>query len=400
MAIKKDTLDQLLSGRDPKEVFSKDGLFDELKKALAERVLNAELEGHLDGEVAAGKANHRNGYSKKTVLTETSRIDIKVPRDREGTFDPKLIQRYQRRFPGFDEKIVSMYARGMTVREIQGHLLDLYGLEVSPDLVSTITDAVLETVAEWQNRPLEAMYPLIFFDALRVKIRDEGLVRNKAVYVALGVTPDGTKDILGLWIETSEGAKFWLRVMNELRTRGVGDILIAVVDGLKGFPEAINAVFPQTIVQTCIVHLIRNSMDFASWKDRKPIAAALKTIYRSKDADAGRQALDEFDAGPWGKKYPAIAQSWRRNWEHIIPFFAFPVAVRRIIYTTNAIEALNGKLRRAVRTRGHFPTDEAAMKLLYLVLRQVAGKWKMPPREWCEAKTQFAIMFDERFVTA
>ena len=384
MAIKKDTLDQLLSGRDPKEVFSKDGLFDELKKALAERVLNAELDDHLDGEAAAGKANRRNGYSKKTVLTETSKIDIKVPRDREGTFDPKLIQRYQRRFPGFDEKIVSMYARGMTVREIQGHLLDLYGLEVSPDLVSTITDAVLETVAEWQNRPLEAMYPLIFFDALRVKIRDEGLVRNKAVYVALGVTADGTKDILGLWIETSEGAKFWLRVMNELRTRGVGDILIAVVDGLKGFPEAINAVFPQTIVQTCIVHLIRNSMDFASWKDRKAIAAALKTVYRAKDANTGRQALDEFDAGPWGKKYPAIAQSWRRHWEQVIPFFAFPVAVRRIIYTTNAIEALNAKLRRAVRTRGHFPTDEAAMKLLYLVLRQVAGKWKMPPREAAE----------------
>ncbi len=367
MAIKKDTLDQLLSGRDPKEVFSKDGLFDELKKALAERVLNAELDDHLDGEAVAGKANHRNGYSKKTVLTETSKIDIKIPRDREGTFYPKLIQRYQRRFPGFDEKIVSMYARGMTVREIQCHLLDLYGLEVSPDLVSTITDAVLETVGEWQNRPLEASYPLVFFDALRVKIRDEGLVRNKAVYVALGVTADGTKDILGLWIETSEGAKFWLRVMNELRTRGVGDILIAVVDGLKGFPEAINAVFPPTIVQTCIVHLIRNSMDFASWKDRKAIAAALKTVYRAKDADAGRQALDEFDAGPWGKKYPAIAQSWRRHWEQVIPFFAFPIAVRRIIYTTNAIEALNAKLRRAVRTRGHFPTDEAAMKLLYLV---------------------------------
>ena len=269
MAIKKDTLDQLLSGRDPKDVFSKDGLFDELKKALAERVLNAELDDHLEGEAAAGKSNHRNGYSKKTVLTETSKIDIKVPRDREGSFDPKLIARYQRRFPGFDEKIVSMYARGMTVREIQGHLLELYGLEVSPDLISTITDAVLETVAEWQNRPLEAMYPLVFFDALRVKIRDEGLVRNKAVYVALGVTPEGTKDILGLWIETSEGAKFWLRVMNELKNRGVEDILIAVVDGLKGFPEAINAVFQQTVVQTCIVHLIRNSMDFASWKDRK-----------------------------------------------------------------------------------------------------------------------------------
>ena len=301
MAIKKDTLDQLLSGRDPKDVFSKDGLFDELKKALAERVLNAELDDHLEGEAAAGKSNHRNGYSKKTVLTETSKIDIKVPRDREGSFDPKLIARYQRRFPGFDEKIVSMYARGMTVREIQGHLLELYGLEVSPDLISTVTDAVLETVAEWQNRPLEAMYPLVFFDALRVKIRDEGLVRNKAVYVALGVTPDGTKDILGLWIETSEGAKFWLRVMNELKNRGVEDVLIAVVDGLKGFPEAINAVFPQTVVQTCIVHLIRNSMDFASWKDRRAIAAELKKVYRAKDADAGKEALDAFDAGPWAR---------------------------------------------------------------------------------------------------
>ncbi len=400
MAIKKDTLDQLLSGRDPKEVFSKDGLFDELKKALAERVLNAELDDHLDSEAAAGKSNHRNGYSKKTVLTETSKIDIKVPRDREGSFDPKLIARYQRRFPGFDEKIVSMYARGMTVREIQGHLVELYGLEVSPDLISTITDAVLETVSEWQNRPLEATYPLVFLDALRVKIRDEGLVRNKAVYVALGVTADGTKDILGLWIETSEGAKFWLRVMNELKNRGVEDILIAVVDGLKGFPEAITAVFPEAVVQTCIVHLIRNSMDFASWKDRRAVAAELKKIYRAKDAEAGKEALEALDAGPWGRKYPSIAQAWRRNWEQVIPFFAFPEAVRRIIYTTNAIEALNAKLRRAVRTRGHFPTDDAAMKLLYLVLRQVAGEWKMPPREWCEAKNQFAIMFEGRFLKA
>lgn len=400
MAIKKGTLDDLLAGRDPAAVFAKDGLFDELKKALAERVLKAELDDHLDGEAKAGRSNHRNGFSKKTVLTETSKIDLRIPRDREGTFDPKLIQRYQRRFPGFDEKIISMYARGMTVREIQGHLLELYGLEISPDLISTITDAVLETVSEWQNRPLENMYPLVFFDALRVKVRDEGLVRNKAIYLALGVMPDGTKDILGLWIENSEGAKFWLRVMNELKNRGVEDILIGVVDGLKGFPEAINAVFPQTIVQTCIVHLIRNSMDFASWKDRKAIAAELKIIYRATDADDAHRALEAFDAGAWGRKYPAIGQSWRRRWEQVIPFFAFPLAVRRIIYTTNAIEALNAKLRRAVRTRGHFPSDEAATKLLYLVLRQVTGEWKMPPREWSEAKTQFAIMFDERFVNA
>src|SRR5215207_6845321 len=327
MAIKKGTLDELLSGRDPNEVFSKDGLFDELKKALAERVLNAELDEHLDGEAAAGKANHRNGYSKKTVLTGSAKLDLRIPRDREGTFDPKLIARYQRPFPGFDEKIVSMYARGMTVREIQGHLMEIYGLDVSPDLISTVTDAVLETVGEWQNRPLEPLYPLVFFDALRVKIRDEGLVRNKAVYLALGVMADGTKDILGLWIETSEGAKFWLRVMNELKNRGIGDILIAVVDGLKGFPEVINAVFPETIIQTCIVHLIRHSLEFVSWKDRKP-----------------------------------VAQAWRRNWDRVIPFFAFPEAVRRIIYTTNAIEALNAKLRRAVKIRGHFPNDEAATR--------------------------------------
>ena len=398
MAIEKELLDQLLAGRDPQELFSKDGLLDELKKALSERMLGAELDDHLDSEAQEGRPNRRNGTSQKTVLTGTSRLTLDIPRDREGRFDPKLIAKYQRRFPDFDAKIISMYARGMTVREIRGHLEELYGVDVSPDLISTVTDAVLETVTEWQGRPLDVCYPLVFFDAIRVKIRDEGFVRNKAVYIALGILPDGTKEILGIWIEQTEGAKFWLRVMNEFKNRGVADILIAVVDGLKGFPEAINAVFPETVVQTCIVHLIRNSMGFASWKDRKSIAQALRSVYRADNAEAGKAALEAFEEGPWGQKYPAIALSWRRHWEHVIPFFAFSAPIRRIIYTTNAIEALNSKLRRAVRTRGHFPGDDAAMKLLYLVLNQAAAEWKKPPREWIEAKTQFAVIFGERFV--
>ena len=399
MAIDKDVLDQLLAGQEPQDVFSKDGLLDELKKALSERMLAAELDDHLENESAEGAlSNRRNGSSKKTVLTGTSKVTLAVPRDRAGTFDPKLIAKYQRRFPDFDDKIISMYARGMTVREIRGHLEELYGIDVSPDLISTITDAVLEAVAEWQGRPLDACYPLVFFDAIRVKIRDEGFVRNKAVYIALGILPDGTKEILGIWIEQTEGAKFWLRVMNELKNRGVSDILIAVVDGLKGFPEAINAAFPETIVQTCIVHLLRNSMGFASWKDRKFIAQALRGVYRAETPEAGLAALEAFEQGHWGQRYPAIAQSWRRHWEHVIPFFAFHEAVSRIIYTTNSIEALNSKLRRAVRTRGHFPGDDAAMKLLYLVLNHAAQDWKRPPREWFEAKTQFAVIFGDRFV--
>src|SRR5918997_1304556 len=343
-------LDQLLAGADPRTALEPNGLLDDLKKALAERVLNAEMDHHLAGEEPG---NRRNGYGKKMVITDTGRIALAVPRDRQASFDPQLIARYQRRFPGFDDKIVSMYARGMSTREIVGHLRDLYGIEVSPDLISAVTDAVLEEVAAWQARPLEAVYPLIFFDALRVKIRDEGLVRNKAVHIALGVRADGSKEILGLWLEQNEGAKFWLRVMNELKNRGVEDVLIAVVDGLKGFPEAITAVFPEATVQTCIVHLLRQSLAFVAYKDRE-----------------------------------------------VVPFYAFPGDVRRLLYTTNAIEALNSKLRRAVRARGHFPTDEAAMKLLFLVLNRAEKEWRMPPREWAMAKAQFAVLFGERFTQA
>ena len=399
-AIPDALLDQLLDGADPRTAFYPDGVLDALKKALAERMLNAEMDQHLGGEAVDGHGNTRNGYGQKTVLTDSSRLALDIPRDRQGTFDPQLIAKYQRRFPGFDEKIVSMYARGMSVREIQGHVREIYGLDVSPDLVSAVTDAVLEEVALWQNRPLEAVYPLVFFDALRVKIRDEGLVRNKAIHVALGVRADGTKEVLGLWIEQNEGAKFWLRVMNELRNRGAEDILLAVVDGLKGFPEAIRAVFPQATVQTCIVHLLRTSMDFVSFKDRRAVATALKDIYRATDDAAAVMALDAFEARPWGQKYPAIVQSWRRAWPEIIPFYAFPGDVRRILYTTNAIEALNAKLRRAVRTRGHFPTDEAAIKLLFLVLHRAEKEWIIPPREWTMAKAQFAILFGERFAKA
>jgi len=402
MAVRKELIEELLANRNPEEVFAQDGLLDELKKALAERILNAEMDQHLAAEradeVIGEPRNYRNGHSRKTVLTGTGKLDLQVPRDRQASFEPQLIAKYRRRFPDFDDKVVSLYARGMTVREIQGHLRELYGVEVSPDLISVVTDAVLEQVAEWQNRPLDALYALVFFDALRVKIRDEGTVRNKAVYVALGVRPDGSKEILGLWIEQTEGAKFWLRVMNELRNRGVLDMLIAVVDGLKGFPEAINAVFPEAQIQTCIVHLIRHSLAFASWKERREVAAALKPIYRAANAEHARQHLDEFATGYWGRRYPAIAPAWQWQWEQVVPFFAYTMEVRKIIYTTNAIESLHSQLRKAVRVRGHFPSDEAASKLMFLVLREVSKNWKMPPREWSAARTQFAVIFGERFV--
>ena len=395
-----ELLDQLLANYEkPEDLTGENGLFKQLKKGLIERALGAELTEHLGYEkgdpAGRGSGNSRNGTSSKTILTEDGEIEITVPRDRAGSFEPQLIAKGQTRFDGFDDKILSLYARGMTVREIQGHLAELYGAEVSPDLISRVTDAVLEEVREWQSRPLDAVYPIVFFDALRVKIRDEGLVKNKAVYVALAYNGDGEKDVLGLWIEQTEGAKFWLRVINELKARGVNDILIAVVDGLKGFPEAITSVYPQTLVQTCIVHLIRNSLAFVSWKDRKAILPSIKAIYRAESADAALLRLAEFEA-EWGKRYPAIGQIWRNAWEHVVPFFAFAPGIRKMIYTTNAVEALHRSLRKIIKTRGSFPTDEAALKLLFLAIRNAGVHWRRPV-EWTAAVGQFAILFGDRF---
>ena len=372
-----------------------------LKKALIERALGGELSHHLGYPPGASKpedsGNQRNGTSAKKVHTEDGTLRIDVPRDREGSFEPLLIGKHERRFTGFDDKVVAMYARGMTVREIQGFLAEQYGTEVSPEFISSVTDAVMAEITAWQSRPLEPMYPVVFFDALRVKIREDAVVRNKAIYLALGVLPDGTREILGLWIENTEGAKFWMKVFNDLKTRGVNDILIAVTDGLKGIGEALGAVFPATTLQTCIVHLIRNSLDYASWKDRKLLAAALKPVYTAPSAEAAAEALHEFERGAWGQKYPTVAASWRRAWDRVIPFFAFPPAVRRVVYTTNAIESLHSQLRKIIKTRGHFPSDDAATKLIWLALRNITSDWGRAAKEWREAMNQFAVLYEERF---
>jgi transposase-like protein len=373
-------------------------------KALIERAMGAEMNLHLGYRPGQPKpseqTNERNGASGKTVITERGPVRVDLPRDREGSFEPILIPKHERRFTGFDERIIAMYARGMSVREIQAFLAESYGTEVSPDFISSVTDEVMAETLAWQSRPLEPMYPVVFFDALRVKIRGDGVVSNKAVYLALGIQADGQRDVLGLWIEQTEGAKFWLKVFNELKTRGCQDILIAVVDGLKGLAEAIGAAYPRTAVQTCIVHLIRNSLEYASYKDRKGVAAALRPVYAAANEQAAQQALEVFAEGPWGAKYPTIVQSWRRAWENVIPFFVFPPDIRRVVYTTNAIESLNMQLRKIIKTRGHFPNDEAAIKLLWLALRNVLAKSVRVAFDWSSAMNQFAILFGERFTNA
>ena len=387
----------------PKDLLGKEGLLARLTKVVVERALQAELTHHLGyargGVPEAQGGNCRNGTSAKTVIGDGGHLELAVPRDRHSTFEPRLIAKGQRRFEGFDEKIIALYARGMTVREIQGLLREQYQVEVGHDLISTVTDAVMGEVVEWQSRPLERMYPIVFFDALRVKVRSDGTVKNQAVYLALGVAADGTRDVLGLWIEQTEGARFWMKVMTELSLRGVNDILLAVVDGLKGFPEAITAVFPRTTVQTCIVHLTRFSLAYCSWQDRKAVAGELKRIYRAVSVEEGALRLEEFAASELGKKYPLIGASWRRNWAEVIPFYDWPPEIRKMIYTTNAIESLNMQVRKVIKTRGHFPSEEAASKLIYLALRNIVARWKKPPTNWGAAAHQFALKFGERFIS-
>jgi transposase-like protein len=371
------------------------------KKALIERALGAELSHHLG--FAPGEAkpdattNHRNGSSGKTVLTDDGPVAIAIPRDRQGTFEPQLIPKHARRFTGFDDKIIALYARGLTVREIQAFLAEMYATEVSADLISAVTDAVVAEVTAWQSRPLEPLYPVVFFDALRVKIRDAGVVRSKAMYLALAVLVDGTRDILGVWIAQTEGAKFWMQVFADLKTRGCEDILIAVTDGLAGMSEAIEAVYPATTRQTCLVHLLRQSLDLASWKDRKALAAALRPIYTAPNAELAAAALAAFEVGPWGQRFPTIGKMWRRVWTAVIPFFAFPPDVRRVLYTTNALESVHARIRKIIKTRGHFPHDDAATKLIWLAVRNITAEWRRPVHRWRAAMNQFAILYEDRF---
>ena len=389
--------------KSPADVIGENGLLKQLTKALLERALDSELTEHLGYEKNAleghNSGNSRNGKTKKTLKTDHGDMEIAIPRDRVSEFEPQIIQKGQRRFTGFDDKILSMYARGMTVRDIQGHLKDIYNVDVSAELISTVTDGIMDVVREWQNRPLDAIYPIVYFDALRIKSREDGRVFNKAAYLAIGVGMDGHKDVLGIWLEKNEGAKFWLAVFTELKNRGMQDVLIACIDGLKGLPEAIESVFPQAEVQLCIVHMVRNSLKFVSYKDRKKIATDLKTIYRAATVEQAETALTEFSE-TWDNKYPMISKSWLSNWDRLTPFFAYPEDIRKVIYTTNAIESLNSSLRKVTKNRNSFPNDESVIKLLYMALQNIMKKWTMPIRNWPLAVHQFAIRFGDRVPTS
>jgi putative transposase len=400
MTVSNELIDQLLAGyKKPEDLIGENGLLKQLTKRLVERALEAEMTEHLghtkNASVANAAGNARNGKSKKTLKGDFGELPIDIPRDRHASFEPQIVPKHQTRWTGFDDKILSLYARGMTVREIQGHLQEMYGTEVSPSLISSVTDAVMDEAKAWQARPLESLYPIVYLDCIHVKTRDSGAVRAKAVYLALGINMAGEKEILGLWIAQTEGAKFWLQVVTELKNRGVADIFIACVDGLKGFPEAIEAVYPQTAVQLCVVHMVRHSLNYVSWKMRKAVAADLRTVYSASTADEALLRLEEF-ADQWGQDYPTIVKSWQSNWQRIVPFFEYPPEIRRIIYTTNAIESVNMSLRKVTKSRGSFPSDEALLKLFYLALNNISKKWTMPLRDWKAALTRFTIQFEGR----
>lgn len=391
-------IDEVIRGKESWDSKSFSDLFHSIKKEVMERILEREMEvqiGYEKGDKSPS-LNRRNGTSDKTIITETGPVNIAIPRDREGAFDPILIPKHQRRFPEMDEKIIAMYARGMSVRDIQATLEELYGVKASPELISEVTDEVLETVTLWQNRPLNTLYPIMYLDALQVKVKDQNQVVNKAIYLAIGVTMDGLKEILGLWVSQTEGAKFWLQILTELKNRGIKDIFVACCDGLTGFPDAINAIFPQTEIQLCVVHMVRNSLKYVPWKHMKQVAQDLKAIYTSATEEQALHALEEFE-NKWNKVYPTIAPMWRRHWHHIVTFLAYPDFIRKAIYTTNAIEAINRQIRKVIKTKGLFPNDQAAIKLIFLALQNASKKWTMPIREWKQALAQFSILFPDRF---
>jgi putative transposase len=392
-------LDELLKGHKPADILNEGGLVQDLTKRLVERALEGEMTDHLGYEKHASEGrnggNSRNGKGRKRIKTGTDDHEIEVPRDRDGSFEPMLVPKGRRRLPGFDDKVIALYARGMTTREIQDGLREIYGVEVSPSLISAVTDSVLEDVKAWQSRPLEAIYPIVYLDAIHVKMRSSGHVQNTAVYVALAINLEGKKELLGLWVGENEGAKFWLSVLTELKNRGVQDILIAAVDGLKGFPDAIESVFPQTQVQLCIVHMVRNSLRFVSWKDRKKVAADLRTIYTATTLEAAEQALDAFGA-KWDERFPTIAKSWRAHWPNITPFFDYPPDLRKVIYTTNAIESINAQLRKVVKKKGAFPTPDSVRKVMYLAMERASARWSRPVKDWAAALNHLAVVFQGR----